>query len=286
MRAGLAWVLALLALPIAAALHPQRIISLSPNTTEMLYGVGAFDRVVGVTAYCTYPPAVAKLPRVGGWQDGSIEKIVALRPDLVVLTDAQVPFIAEQLAAFGLRSTVVPSHSVADVFSAIRLLGEATGNVREADELDRKTKASIDAVRARTRGLPPRTVLMTVSRTPGELRDLYVATQGSFLIDLVEIAGGKSITEPGHNGYSKISKEAIVSLNPEIILDLASGGSGRFAGNPKDAWRDLPELRAVREGHIYSIHEQFVSHPSQFIGETAKLFARILHPEAYSEKHP
>lgn len=265
--------------------RPQRIVSLSPNTTEMLYGIGAFERVVGVSVYCTYPPAVSKLPRVGGWQDSSIEKIVALHPDLVVLTDAQVPFIAEQMHAFGLKSAVVPTRSVADVFRAIKLLGEATGNQREAAELSRKTQAAIEDVRARTRNLKTKTVLLTVSRAPGELRDLYVATQGSYLIDLVEIAGGRSVTEPGRNGYSKISKEAIVSLDPELILDLVHESTGRFGGDPKQAWNDLPELRAVRQGHVYAIREDYVGHASQFIAETARLLARTIHPEAYAGEH-
>lgn len=283
-RTFVAFSIALTAL--AAAPKPQRIVSLSPNTTEMLYGIGAFERVVGVTVYCTYPPAVAKLPRIGGWPNGNIEKIVALRPDLVVMTDAQAPFVADQLKAFGLRLTVVPATSVNGVFSAIQMLGEATGNVREAGELSRKTKAALDDVRARTQRFPPKSVLMVVSRAPGELRDMYVATQGSYLIDLVEIAGGKPITEAGRTGYSQISKEAVVSLNPEVILDLMPGPAGRLSENPREAWRDLPELRAVRDGHVYVIREDFVAHASQFIAETAKLLARTLHPEAYPERRP
>ena len=270
----------------AAAPGPRRIVSLSPNTTEILYGIGAFDRVVGVTVYDKYPPAVSKLPRVGGWQNSNIEKIVELHPDLVVLTQAQVPFIADQLKAFGLKTAVAPSQSLADVFSAIQVLGAATGNEREAAELSRKTRAALDDVRARTRGLAPRTVLLAVSRTPGALRDLYVATQGSFLIDLVEIAGGRSVTEPGRNGYARISKEAIVALDPELILDLLPGLTSPLGEDVKQAWSDLPELRAVRNGRVYAIHEEFVGHPSQFIAETAKVFARIIHPEAYSAGRP
>jgi iron complex transport system substrate-binding protein len=263
---------------------PKRIVSLSPSTTEILHGVGAFPRVVGVSQYCTYPPEVAKLPRVGGWQTSDVEKILALHPDLVVLTDAQAPFISDRLSAFGIHFIAVPSESLADVFSAIRSIGEATGNQAKASILTRDMHASLDALRAKTERLPRRTVLLSVSRTPGTLSDLYVATGGSYLIDLVEIAGGQSVVEPAQRGYEKISKEAILTLNPEVIIDLVHGSKARFGEHAADVWNDLPELRAVREKHVYPVDDQFIPHPSQFVTRTAEAFAHIIHPELFGER--
>src|SRR5436309_9908354 len=97
----------------AAQPSPRRIISVSPNVTEILYGIGAFDRVVAVSDYCTYPPAVESLPRVGGWENSNLEKIAALRPELVILTDAQAPFLEDKLRDLGIRSMAVPTRSLA-----------------------------------------------------------------------------------------------------------------------------------------------------------------------------
>lgn len=269
---------------LAAEATPKRIVSLSPSTTEILYGVGAFPHVVGVSQYCTYPPEVAKLARVGGWQTSDVEKILALHPDLIVLTDAQAPFISDRLHAFGLHFIAVPSQSLADVFSAIKSIGEATGNQANASMLTREMHASLEAIRAKTERLPRRTVLLSVSRTPGTLSDLYVATAGSYLVDLVEIAGGRSVAEPTRRGYEKISKEAILTLNPEIIIDLVHGSKARFGEHAADVWNDLPELRAVREKHVYPVDDPFIPHPSQFVTRTAEVFAHILHPETISER--
>jgi len=265
---------------LAADPIPHRIASLSPSTTEILYGVGAFPRVIAVSQYCSYPPEVAKLPRIGGWQTSDIESIVAIHPDLVVLTKAQEPFIVDRLQAFGLHWIAVPSESLADVFTAIDTIGKATGNSKQSADLIRQTHASLDNIRRATKVLPRRSVLLTVSRTPGTLSDLYVATEGSYLIDLVEIAGGRSAVAPARTGYGKISKEAILTLNPEVIIDLVPGSKSKLAEHTTDVWNDLPELRAVREKHVYAVDDQFVPHPSQFVTHTAEIFEKILHPEA------
>lgn len=263
----------------ASGAAPKRIVSLAPSTTEILYGVGAFPQVIGVSQYCSYPPEVAKLPRVGGWQTSDAEKIVALRPDLVVLTEAQVPFIADKLAAFHIPSVAVPSESLADVFSAIQRIGVATGHQDQANALIKQVHASLDAIRARVAGLPRPTVLLVVSRTPGTLSDLYVATPGSFLMDLVELAGGIPAVRPERIGYGRISKEAVLTLNPDIIIDSTHAGETKLSERLADVWKDLPELRAVREKHVYPVKDPFLPHPSQFVTQTARIFERIIHPE-------
>ncbi|MBI4458620.1 MAG: ABC transporter substrate-binding protein [Acidobacteria bacterium] len=260
---------------------PRRIISVSPSVTEILYGVGAFDRLVAVSAYCTYPPAVKNLPRVGGWQNSNLERIAAFHPDLVILTDAQSPFLEDKLQQLGLRSLIVPTRSLNDVFVAIETIGRATGREAQAMELARLTRAALDAVRNQTKKLPQRSVLFVVDRTPGTLRDMYVATQGSFLVELIGIGGGESVAAPTRNGYGKISKEAVLTLNPEVIIDMVHGSKGRLGEHPELVWHDLPELRAVRDRRVYPVRDDFIPHASQFVADTAKLFARLIHPNAF-----
>jgi ABC-type Fe3+-hydroxamate transport system substrate-binding protein len=272
------------ALLCGAEASPQRIISTSPNITEILYGIGAFDKVVAVSDYCTDPPAVKTLPHVGGWENSNLEQIIRLRPDLVALSDAQAPLIQPQLQQLGLRTLVVPTRTLENVFDAMNLLGQATGHQLQARELAAHVHSKLDAVRLRTSRLPRRRVLLVVDRTPGTLRDLYVATQGSYLAELIEIAGGECVAAPEPAGYSKISKEAVVALAPDLIIDFVHGSTNRLGEDPIAVWGDLSLLRAVRERQVYPVRNEFLPHASQFVADTAELFAHIIHPELPESK--
>jgi iron complex transport system substrate-binding protein len=262
--------------------RPARIVSLTPSTTEILYGVGAFDRVVAVSDYCTYPPEVKNLPRVGGWSNPNLEQVAALRPDLVVFWDSQAQFVKDKIESMGIRTLSVPSRSLEDAFTSIEQIGIATGNEREAARLLAETRAKIDAVRLATEKLPRRRVLCVVDRVPGTLRDLYTAADGSFIAQLIEVAGGKSIAPPAQGGWGKLQKEAAIALDPDIIFDLMIHKTeGQLAEDTQAVWRELPQLRAVREGRVYAIREESVLHPSHFVGDTARRFAELIHPEAF-----
>ncbi len=263
--------------------RPARIISLSPSVTEIIYGVGAFARVIAVSDYCAYPPEASQLPRVGGWQNTNLERIASLRPDFVIVTEAEAPFIKDRLDGLKIPTLVVPSRKIEDAFTAIYEIGRVTGNVREAEQLAAETHAKLEAVRALTKDLPKRRVLCIVDRVPGMLRDLYTATEGSFIAQLIEVAGGESVAPPAENGYGKISKEAIVDLDPEIIIDMVQGAEGTFAEDPQAVWKELPNVRAVREGRVYSLREMSLIHPSQFVGDSARRFAEIIHPGAFPQ---
>lgn len=258
---------------------PQRIVSLSPQVTEILAGLDVFPRVVAVSNYCTWPAAVQKLPRLGGWQDPSLEKIVALRPDLVIIGESQAPFMQSKLEDLRIPLLITPGRNVADISRSITMIGKAVQAEAQAARLNQNIQNTLDQVRRRVAGHPRLKVLIVVDRTPGTLRDLYTATPGSFLADLIDIAGGQVIAEPAPSGYSKISKERVVALNPDVILDFIHGAKGRFAGNPLEAWADLPDLAAVKTKRVYSVSEDYVPHASQRITLTAELFARLIHPE-------
>jgi ABC-type Fe3+-hydroxamate transport system substrate-binding protein len=118
-----------------------------------------------------------------------------------------------------------------------------------------------------------------VNRTPGTLRDLSTATDGSFLADLVGIAGGRIAVPRVDRGYARLSKEDLLAANPDIILDFVHGPSSSLAGDPLDAWRELPELKAVRDHRVRGVSADYVPHASQRIVQTAELFAKLIHPE-------
>lgn len=271
------WLLAAALACLAAP--PRRIVSASPCVTEILYGLGAFDKVVAVSDYCSYPPAAKRLPRVGGWSTPSLERLAALRPDLVVLTDAQAPFLEDHLRELGVKALIVPSRTLEDVFTAIELMGRATGKEREARALAASTRAALERVRSRARNLARPTVLCVVDRTPGTLNELYAATQGSYMAELVQVAGGRVVAPPSRAGYGRIGEETVLNLNPDVIIDMVQGAQGRFAENPLAVWRDLPELKAVRTGRLYPVRDEYVLHASQMVARSAVALARLLHPE-------
>jgi ABC-type Fe3+-hydroxamate transport system substrate-binding protein len=115
--------------------------------------------------------------------------------------------------------------------------------------------------------------------TPGTLRELYSVTEGSFLAELIAIAGGKVAGGATRLGYGKISQEALLTMNPDIVLDIMPASQSNAGPDPEAAWRELPELNAVRHGRVYVVREEFVPHASQMVARTAVLFARLLHPE-------
>jgi iron complex transport system substrate-binding protein len=264
---------------LAFAQGPRRIVSVSPVVTEILYGIGAFDHVVAVTDYCLYPPQAKLLPKVGGWATPSVEKIAGFRPDLVAFSEAQAPFLEMPLAQLGIPTAVARSQTVQDAFTAFETLGKATGHEREAAQLAAEVHKALDTVHKRAAGLTHPSVLTIVDRTPGTLRDLYAITEGSFLAELIEIAGGRVVGGSSRLGYGKISQEAVVTANPDVVLDVMPLSQSTAGSHPETAWQELPEINAVRDRRVHMVREEFVPHDSQMIVKTAVLFARLLNPE-------
>jgi ABC-type Fe3+-hydroxamate transport system substrate-binding protein len=272
-------IVALCAVFASAADYPQRIVSLSPDLTEILYGVGAFNRVVAVSNFDTYPPETARLPHLGTLDALSLERLTAVKPDLIVMNDVQAPFLEKPLTDLGLRIFKTSNQSIHETLAAMTAIGRVTGNQREADALVAATRAGLDGVSRRMAGVAKPRIILIVDRTPGTLRELYTATDGSYLAELVAIAGGRIGVPADPHGYRRLSKEDLVALNPDIILDFQQATKGRFAGNPTDAWQEMPELRAVRSHRVYEVNEDFVPHASQRMVQTAELFAKRIHPE-------
>jgi ABC-type Fe3+-hydroxamate transport system substrate-binding protein len=169
---------------------------------------------------------------------------------------------------------------VADIYAAITAIGHATGHDAEAAKLLAATRDGLLRVSRKTASLAKLKVVLMVDRTPGTLRDLYTATAGSYLAELVEIAGGHIAASPDKRGYAKLSKEDLLAIDPDFILDFIQGAKSRFAGDPLEAWGEMTELKAVRTHHVREVNEDYVPHASQRIVQTAELFARLIHPEA------
>lgn len=234
-----------------------------------------------MSEYCTYPADVVNKPRVNGWGSTNLEQVTALKPDIVIGVDAQEAFLRDKLNAIGVHSLFVKSQTLADVYAAMEQIGTAVGHPAEAVELATRTRTEIEQVRAAVANRPRPRVLCVVDRVPGTLRDIYVATRGSFLEEMVSIAGGEPIAPSANSGYGKITKEAVLTLDPEVVIDMVQTPKGKLSEDPLQVWRELSEIQAVQASRVFPMGHDTAIHPSQFVAQTTRRFAHYIHPEVF-----
>ncbi|HEX6079701.1 MAG TPA: cobalamin-binding protein [Methylomirabilota bacterium] len=254
---------------------PARIISLVPSVTEILYSIGAQDRLVGVTDFCDYPPEARRKPHVGGMLAPSLEGMVSLKPDLVVATSAgnrQETF--DQLERLRIPVYVVNPVAVADVLDLIGRLGRLTDRGEAADRTVAALRERVRAVTARVEGRPRLRVLYVLWPDP-----LMVPGRGSLVSELIALAGGESVTADGGDGYPRYSLEAALARNPDIIV-LASHGSERSPLS-RDQWERLRQVPAIAAGRLYTIDGNLTHRYGPRIVDGLERLARFIHPEAF-----
>lgn len=220
------------------AAEPQRIVSLAPALTSMLFRLGLGPRVVGVTRYCDDPPEAKNLPKIGGFADPNLEAVLGLRPELVVGVES--PATAALLAKarnLGIATLAVKQDSLASTWSALQVLGEATGRADQARTLAETSKAELASLAAKAAGLRGRRALFVYGRGP-----LVVAGPGSYGDELLTLLGAQNAASTFSLPYPKLTAEEIVRAAPEIILDASVTME---AGDPS-FWRDLPGLANAR----------------------------------------
>jgi iron complex transport system substrate-binding protein len=264
--------------------QPRRIVSAAPGITETLFALGLGDRVVGVSQFCNYPPEAAGRPKVGGYLRPDIEAIVALRPDLAIVQYAPNRVVS-QLRRMKIDVLELEHGDMAHAFTAIRLIGERVGAPQRAAELVADIRRRLDAVRRRTAGLPRRSLLFVVGRTPGRLEGLVAVGKGSFLNELIEIAGGVNALAGAVVPYPKISLETVVALNPDVIVDMGDmGGAATITGEHKREvialWERRTHLEAVRAGRVRVADSDIFVIPGPRMAAAAEEFERMIHPEA------
>ena len=261
-----------------AAEKPERIVSLSPNLTHMIYALGELDKVVGVTLYSDFPPKAKELPSVGGWINPNYEAILALRPDLVILMKDQDTIFGAKIRELGLKTLVTDSNdSVKDILKTIILLGEVLGKGAEAERIVSDIESTLNGIRKSTNGAPRKKVLLVVGRSPGTLEDIYVIGRNNYINELIELAGGENAVENTRLSI-KITKEAVLTLDPDVIIEINHEKFDKEA-EILGIWSTLSQSRAVRDGQVYILPSTVVLHPSQTIVEGAKVLTEVLHPE-------
>lgn len=256
---------------------PMRIVSLAPALTEMACAIGLRDRLVGRSSYCDFPPDVKELPGVGGLLDPSIERIIRLQPDLLLVSKAGRE-LRGQLDAAGLAYLVLPNESLDDVFKSISILGGVCGAEGAARTLESKMRGQIAAIGKRSKGRPPRRVMVAITASRLPMSPPWVAGPKSYLGTLLELAGHTAVPADLGAEYGEVSIEHVLQTNPDTIIEIRG-----LAGEPKDvsadaraAWGSLGELDAVRDGRVFVLRGAQHVIPGPRCVDTLEELARLL----------
>ena len=252
---------------------PQRIISLAPSNTEILFALGLGDKVVGVTMYCDYPPEAQDKEKVGDYYGPDIEKIIALQPDLILATDFHrfdlIPALAEQ----GFAVFAVAPQTLDDVLESIQKIGEVTGKEAEASQLVNGMRNKIEEIEEQTKELEEKpSVFYMTWHDP-----MWTVGRNTWIDDLINIAGGVNIFSQYFESGAMVQIEWVILLNPEVII--TSEWSYDWALNATE----LANTNASQTGRIYTFDDDLAQRPGPRLVEGLEWFAHFVHPEIFEE---
>jgi iron complex transport system substrate-binding protein len=258
---------------------PERIVSLAPNVTEILYFLGLGDRVVGVTRFSDYPPEAAKKPSVGSYIDLNVEKIIGLSPDLVIGTvSGNEEGIIALLQQAGIKSYIINARNVREIIGTIIAVGRVCGISDRAEQLASGLNRRVERVMEKTMRVERPMVLLQIN-----LRPIMTINSESFLHDLVIIAGGENLSADNRVRYPRISLEEVIRKKPDIIIISSMERGGRFE-DARQEWMQWDSIPAVKDKKVYLIDSDLIDRPSHRIVDGLEEMARIIHPEINWEK--
>lgn len=264
------------------ATEAKRIVSLVPALTEMLFALGAGPQVVAVSSYDEFPPDVKSLPRVGALLDPDMERILSLRPDLVVVYGSQTDLQA-QLARAGIRAYNYRHAGLAGVLDTLKNLGAAIGRPEEGERLAREIRTKLDRIQAQVRGRPRPRTLLVFERDPASLRGVYVSGGTGFLHDMLEIAGGVNVFADVAREAVQPSIETMLARAPDVILEVRATGllAPSAIADARRAWSALGSVPAIRQGRIHILSGDHLVVPGPRVVQGTEAFARALHSDAF-----
>jgi iron complex transport system substrate-binding protein len=252
----------------------DRIVSLAPNLTEIIYAVGAGDRLVGRTSYCDYPPAAKTVTEVGDTMQPSVERIIALKPQIVLISTAsQLETFTKQLNEQRIAVYVTNPNSVDQILSSIETLGQLFGTTEQAKQVAADLRRRTQAVESAVAKQRPIKVFYQISDEP-----LYTIGREAFLTDLIRRAGGISVTADVPTAFPRYSDEAALASQPEAIILPTGGSIGNANSTAVPALRNSP---AVRNNRVYKINDDILARPGPRLIDGLEQLARALHPEAF-----
>jgi iron complex transport system substrate-binding protein len=259
----------------AAAIFPQRVVSLAPGITEIVFALNRGNTLVGVTKFCDYPAAAKRIQPVGGFLDVNIEAIVALNPDIVIIYPEhldKVKFLGQKM-----RIVMVQHGRLADLLNSIQTIARVLGAEIEAKRLVADIQGKLRIISTRCQGKKKIRALFVAGRNVDELKNMYIIGKNDFINDLLEIAGGTNAYK-GNVNYPSISMETVVFLNPEFIFEISSHYEGIADENIVGLWRPYRMIAAVKKNRIEIIKNSYWLRPGPRVAliaeELAGFFAR------------
>jgi iron complex transport system substrate-binding protein len=252
---------------------PERIISLAPSNTEILFALGLGDKVVGVTSWCDYPPEALAQEQVGEYDTPDMEKIVALNPDLILVSYGTSMEVINGMVELGLTVFGIKSTDLDDVLNDIRTIGEITDKEIEAQALTAEMENRIQAVTDQTTELEQRPKVFYLFDTYG---GLWTVGQGTFIHELIEKTGGVNICQ-NLTGYTTITLEEVIARNPEIII------AGEWAYDWAINATELASTNASQTDRIFTCDDDLVQRPGPRLIDGLEWFAYFIHPEVFNE---
>lgn len=264
---------------------PQRIITIAPNAAEIICTLGACERIVGVSKFCVFPEELKGRPRIGGLFDPDLEKIIALRPDLVVLR-GRSESVEELCRESGIRLYLDPTETLSDIETCIRELGQRLGRPEQAREETQRLRESLDTIRRRVADQEPTRVFVAVSRRPGDLANVLTTGKGTFLNEMVEIAGGQNVFASVDMAWPQVSAEAIVARRPEVIIELQPELelTDDLRRRMLSEWKTLGPVPAVQNDRVHFLTDDHALIPSPRCVEIIEKLSWILHPDQKSDR--
>lgn len=252
----------------------NRVISLAPNLTEIVFAIGAGNRLVGRTSYCDFPAEAKAVAEVGDTLHPSLERIISLQPQVVLISTAsQLEIFTQQLQNQNIAVFVTDPRDLDGVFRTIDQIGRVVGHTQQAELLIRKLRDRTRTVEEAVKGKPPVRVFYQLSGEP-----LYTAGRDSFVTDLIRRAGAVSVTGDVPGAWPKYSNESALAAKPEAIILPTGGSMGAANETVTEALRQSP---AAQAGRVYKINDDHLVRPGPRAVNGLEAMARALHPEAF-----
>jgi iron complex transport system substrate-binding protein len=254
---------------------PERIVSLFPSWTEVLYALDLGDRLVARGKYSDYPPSVKSLPIVGDGFGNNLEALLRLEPDLVIVYDDE---LSRRIRRLGIRAVSVQAESLQEIYAAYETIAAAAGAPGRGRALAARVRGEIEAVARRYRDRPRRRVLFCVDGKSG-----HVVGPGNFVHELLTAVGGVNVAADASGPFPVYSLEAALRKDPEVILDASgsygsedpSGSSGSLG--TKTFIQGLRETTAGRQGKILAVSQNLVTRSGPRLGEAARRLGELIH---------
>ena len=263
---------------------PERVISMAPSITEILFELGLGEKLVGVTRYCDYPKAAAAISRVGGVMDPNYEEIVALKPGLVILLSSHHDAV-QKLRKLGIKTLGIPHETITDIHRSIELIAATCGVPDKASVLINSINTRAEALQGsiKTRYRPRVMICIGRDTSTGAMSGIYIAGRGNFYDEIIKAAGGMNAYRDTTIAYPQLSAEGIIHINPDIIIDL-SACMQNYPEKISDLarhWDRLRPVTAVQTGRVHCLSGTYSLRPGPRYVQFLEELARLLHPEVF-----